>query len=99
MEHTAPPSNRINENRQEEPGRGGSLQNADRSGGRAADSGGDREVSRGGWRRLLGRAGDRKDFPKVWITLLAVVLAAAFALAVILVILALAFSFCLPDQA
>ena len=97
MEHTAPPSNLRNENRQEEPGRGGSLQNADRSGGRAAGSGGDLEVS-GGWRRLLRRAGDRKDFP-VLITLPAVVLAAAFALAVILVILALAFSFCLPDQA
>ena len=90
MEHTAPPSNLRNEKRQEEPGRG-RFQNA--------DSGGDREVSRGGWRRLLRRAGDRKDFPTVLITLSAVVLAAAFALAVILVILALAFSFCLPDQA
>lgn len=99
MKHTAPPSNLRDENCQEDSGRGSSLWKSDRGGGHAADGGGDRETCRNGWRRLLGRAGDRKDFPTVLITLSAVVLAAAFALAVILVILALAFSFCLPDQA
>ena len=75
--------NRSDENGQMNPSRGSSLRKSDR----------------GGWRRLLKRAGDRKDIPKWLILGSAVILAAAFALAVILVCLALAFSFYLPAQA
>ncbi len=95
MEQTAPPSNLRDENCQEEPGRGSSLRESDRGGCHAADGGGDRETCRGGWRRLLRRAGDRKHFPMCLILVLAVTLVLAFALAVAM---ALAFGCYLPAQ-